>query len=295
MDAHHFDRLVKRLSTRRSVLGLVAGIGVLLGVGPDEAEAKCKKKCGPCRRCKKGKCKPKRGSPRCGPCSTCHRGRCVAQCSPDDCVPGDEGAFCLKECPTACDTCSRCDRIEGQCEPICEPDQCIDDFCRVPCETPCGECSVCDFGECFALCPEGVACVNGRCDTPCTTACFADEECIGGECFPVCNPPCEDDQGCVEGSGGNTCVDLAGSCSSEEHVCFAPGAETCSAGSGFGRCVTLADGGSYCAQGISCSVCESDLDCQSYGFGPNSRCVTECEFCFGNGGSGCVRFAADQD
>jgi hypothetical protein len=48
MDAQRFDSLVKTLRTRRSALGLVAGIGAFLGVSHDEAAAKkCKKKCGP--------------------------------------------------------------------------------------------------------------------------------------------------------------------------------------------------------------------------------------------------------
>ena len=58
MDAQRFDRLVKSLRTRRSVFGVVAGIVTLLGLGHDKAAAKkCKKKCGPCKRCKKGKCR----------------------------------------------------------------------------------------------------------------------------------------------------------------------------------------------------------------------------------------------
>jgi hypothetical protein len=64
MDDWRFDSLVKTLRTRRSALALVAGIGALLGVGVEHAAAKkCKKPCGPCKRCKKGKCKPKPGSP----------------------------------------------------------------------------------------------------------------------------------------------------------------------------------------------------------------------------------------
>ena len=43
MDGQRFDNLVKTLRTRRSALSLIAGIGVFLGVGLDQAAArKCK-------------------------------------------------------------------------------------------------------------------------------------------------------------------------------------------------------------------------------------------------------------
>ena len=65
-------------TTRRGITRLLAGLALggpldLLGV---KAEAKCKKKCGPCKRCKKRKCKPK---PAGAPCAdgTCQSGRCV--------------------------------------------------------------------------------------------------------------------------------------------------------------------------------------------------------------------------
>jgi hypothetical protein len=297
MDAPRFDSLVRSLHTRRSVLGLVAGITALLGVAQDEAAAKkCKKKCGPCKRCKKGKCKPKTGSPPCGPCSVCRAGSCVALCSAAECfTSGDDPDVCIRTCNPPCDTCSQCNPNTGQCDPQCPVDDCIEDFCRFQCDPPCGDCSTCVRGRCIVLCPDGVDCVDNLCQTPCSPNCPAGKGCIGGECFPVCDPPCADDEGCVEGNGGNVCVDLAGDCPAGPHgACPASGALACSANGNIGgKCVTLPGGEAYCAEGVTCSACESDLDCQSDGLGPNSRCVSKCPFCAGVGGAGCIRFRGD--
>jgi hypothetical protein len=299
LDAHRFDNLVKSLHTRRSFVGLIAGFGALLGVGLDDEAAakKCKKKCGPCKRCKKGKCKPKPGSPSCGRCSVCRAGECTALCSAAECFGDGDEARCFFTCDPPCHTCSQCNQNTGQCDPLCPQDDCIDDFCRFQCEPPCGDCSNCIRGTCFALCPDGVACVDNLCQTPCSPNCPAGKGCIGGECFPVCDPPCADDEGCVAGSGGNVCVDLAGDCPVGPHdACREPGGLACSAnGIIGGPCVTLPGGADYCSQGTSCSACESDLDCQSDGWGPNSRCVSECPGCSGVGGSGCIRFRGDPD
>jgi len=46
-------------------------------LGLSQAEAKCKKKCGPCKRCKKGKCKPKSAGAACTG-GTCQKGTCIA-------------------------------------------------------------------------------------------------------------------------------------------------------------------------------------------------------------------------
>lgn len=290
MDGQRFDTLVKTLRTRRSALSLIAGIGAILGVRHDQAAAKCKKKCGPCRRCKKGKCKPKPGSIRCGPCSVCQRGRCVAQCPPDECAEIGDEEVCLKECSPPCDTCSECNRVLGQCELMCEGEQCIDGFCDVPCNPPCDPCSYCDFGGCIASCAAS-ECVEGRCEIACDPECDSDEEtCVGGQCFPKCDPECASNQACVRGSPDNVCVDLAGNCPDEEVVCQAT---TCSANGRGGSCVNT-DDGVFCAKSLSCG-CATDLDCRNEGHGPNSRCADDCAFCAGSGGSGCVEFAGDAD
>jgi hypothetical protein len=284
--AHRFDRLVKSLHTRRATLSLATSIGVLLGPGQHgatEARRK-KKKCGPCRRRKKGKCKPKPNNTPCGPCRACAGGRCQALCPADDCAGDGEDAVCLFACDPPCDTCSRCDRLLGQCEPLCESEFCVGEFCRVPCDLPCGECSTCDFGECVPLC-EGEQCVDDRCEIPCDPTCGAGAECVEGECYPVCDPACESDQACVDGA----CVDTARDCPTDPGACFVEGAVRCHGQ--IARCVETIGGDQYCAQSISCAPCETHVDCQNQGFGSNSRCVGDCDFRFGTGGSGCVEFA----
>jgi hypothetical protein len=289
VDAHRFDRLVRTWHTRRAALGLAVGLGALLGLAvQDEAAAKRKKKCGSCRRRKRGKCKPKPDETRCGPCKVCQRGRCVALCPPTECSERDEGDVCLQECDPPCDTCNTCNLDLGQCELVCETEFCIDDFCRVPCDPPCGPCSYCEVGECVASCGPEECDDQGRCDIPCDPECDDDEECVAGECFPACGQPCGNDEGCVRGSSGNICVKLAGNCPAEDIVCQAT---ACSVNGGFGSCVTTGDG-VYCAQSLSCG-CATDLDCRNDGFGPNSRCAADCAFCAGFGGFGCVRLAGE--
>lgn len=283
MDATRFDRIVKSLHSRRAALGIGAGIGALLGLGGADEAAGRRKKCGPCRRRKNGKCKPKPDGTRCGPCSTCDGGRCSALCDEFDCVDDGGNEICLKTCSPACNTCQACNRVLGACEPLCEEDQCVGGFCDVPCVPPCGACSACDFGRCVEFCPSA-ECVADRC-RGCDPACDVDEECLAGECYPVCDPACEPDQACVNGA----CIDTARDCPAAPGPCFVEGNVSCFNGSG--RCVETIDGDRYCAQGISCAPCESNTDCQDQGFGPNSRCVEDCEFCFGTGGMGCVTFA----
>lgn len=56
-------------------------VASFLPIPPDAAVAKCKKKCGPCKRCKKGKCKPKPNG------TTCHGGACQGGACVADAVP----------------------------------------------------------------------------------------------------------------------------------------------------------------------------------------------------------------
>jgi len=63
------------------VLGGLAFSGPLALLGRSGVEAKCKKKCGPCKRCKKGTCTPKRAGTACTG-GTCHKGTCIAAASP---------------------------------------------------------------------------------------------------------------------------------------------------------------------------------------------------------------------
>jgi hypothetical protein len=296
MDAPRFDALARGLAaraTRRATVG--AALAGALGLAPTAVEARCsrKKPCSPCRACKRGKCKrrPDETPPRpCGPCRVCQGGSCVALCPEIDCAQDGNGQdICLKECSPPCTTCERCDRILGQCEVLCTADQCIDGFCDVPCDPPCDGCSVCDFGTCAALC-EPAYCVNDACDVPCEPTCGPDETCVAGTCEPACNPPCGAGQGCVANPSGNTCVGLAGTCTGGDHACVPTGYTPCTANGRSGRCYDTAAGDPFCASGVTCVACASDVDCQLQGFGANSRCLSQCEFC---NGQGCSRFAGE--
>ena len=90
MDSDHFDALARALHTRRRLVTRAAGVGTAtlaaaLGLGhPHGASATCKKPCGPCKRCKQGKCKPKPAGTVCAG-GTCQGGRCLASAQP--CTP----------------------------------------------------------------------------------------------------------------------------------------------------------------------------------------------------------------
>ena len=87
MDHQAFDGLTRSLTasltgstTRRGITRLLGGLALggplaLLGLG--EAGATCTKKCGPCKRCKKGKCKGKKPDGTACTGGTCQRGVCI--------------------------------------------------------------------------------------------------------------------------------------------------------------------------------------------------------------------------
>jgi hypothetical protein len=329
MDGSRFDALIKIVAapSRRSLLatGGIAALAGFFGLAiPEDAQAKCKKKCGPCRRCKKGKCKKKKpDGTRCGPCSHCDGGRCQSQCPSEqcrndvcegasctppcegcsicengqcrelcpseDCFEDDGEEFCRVDCDPACDLCHTCNQSTGDCEADCEPMFCTEDGCRVPCDPACEACTVCqlDLGECFEQCTSE-ECEADICEIPCSPACGANRECFAGTCFPVCDEPCDAGKGCI---AGNTCIALAGDCPASADSCATGEIVSCFAGNVGGQCVKLNDGASFCASSVQCPGCVTDLDCQNWGLGPNSRCIADCDFCNGNGGAACVRFA----
>jgi hypothetical protein len=193
MDSQRFDRLVRTLRTRRSALGLISGIAALLGAGRDDAAAKkCKKPCGPCKRCKKGKCRLKKpdGTP-CGDGGTCLSGTCcVPSCAGNACNSSDGcGGDCLCDRGQAClsgGTCGACP-ADAECA-----------------NTPCGETNAGDPCRCVVSVEEQPACVSinladgvltdeSCSDAACTTAlgkpavCM-DFACVGSGfwCLPDC-------------------------------------------------------------------------------------------------------------
>ena len=119
MDAIRFDALTKpwtaATSQRRKLAGVLAGALVGLGLvhAEDATAAKsgtCKKKCGQCEVCKKGKCKRKNGKKHCkkGTCEPAEgRTPCNgdANCVCDRAIEGD--AFCSDFAAVLC--------VEGKC------------------------------------------------------------------------------------------------------------------------------------------------------------------------------------
>jgi hypothetical protein len=170
MDASRFDAIARSLTdiaSRRTVLGLAAG--VLSGLlGQSQVAAKpCKNGCGRCKRCKDGKCKPQNNGTPCGGSKVCKNGkcRCPKECCADrDCAPGQE---CLPNgsCATPCTT-------QDDCLPDCA--------CGLPTTEGTQHCIRPDLGECPTdTCDETKDCPQGEQCQLCETEPI---------CFPLCNP-----------------------------------------------------------------------------------------------------------
>jgi hypothetical protein len=120
MDAVRFDALTKawiaETSRRRMLAGLLGGfMGALSLADADDAAAaksgKCKKKCGQCKFCNKGKCKTKNGKKRCkkGKCKPVERGTPCGDNGTCFCIPAIEGnPFCTGDEAVECN--------EAECE-----------------------------------------------------------------------------------------------------------------------------------------------------------------------------------
>jgi hypothetical protein len=73
------DRLAKSLGTRASRRGLAAVLIALLGLAAagEESDARCRRRCGPCRRCRNSRCRPRPNGTPCRNGGRCRRGKCV--------------------------------------------------------------------------------------------------------------------------------------------------------------------------------------------------------------------------
>jgi hypothetical protein len=164
MDAARFDALARSLTDRRSrrtAFGLTLG-GVVVALTSSDLSAKkykkkCKKKCGPCRKCKHGKCKPKPNGTPCG--ASTHGGatiRCCNGACPDPgCVPsGETGDSCAIDADCAAIDCC------AQQGTTCEPDSiCFCFFAEAG--EPCGS----DL-DCSIAAGSSTACICGTCQAP---------------------------------------------------------------------------------------------------------------------------------
>jgi hypothetical protein len=178
VDADRFDALLRRwtgIGSRRAmaraVAGLVLGGTAVMSLGEDAPA----KRCGPCRKKKKGRCKGSKpnGSPCGGVCQECRNGACRAK--PDG---------------TSCGTCQEC--RDGAC--VTSPDnascngsgRCLSGTCNAPptCDPSLTECVPANAGACCSgicqpipvfnvdLCGKGVA----------GTECTLNRDCGSGSC-----------------------------------------------------------------------------------------------------------------
>jgi hypothetical protein len=250
MDDRRFDALTRACTAgapRRGIVrflaagALAAAWDLAIRGGWRNAEAKCKKPCGPCRACKQGKCtKKKPDGTACGSGGRCQQGRCCTpDCAGKPCGEADGcGGVCTAQqgCGASCGTGQRpCALPAGgvACIPddgthCCTQDDCggpasdltcdhAGDFvcrcreagvgrCPPPHELTCHTC--CPGGSGSGGCPAGQVCggVSQRCECP---AGFAIRGACGARC--VCGPTCAlvcppgwtccGDDGCVYTSG----------------------------------------------------------------------------------------------
>ena len=192
MDAHHFDSLTCTLTaagSRRRVLGATLA-GMLGTLWRDTTVAK-KKACPPCKRRKKGKCKPK---PAGTPCTAllggaCHNGTCI-DLKADEANCGSLGTVCgpTEVCQNG--TCFPRSTCPAPTPRICSPGR-----------TACGghpscSCDTSTEGNVVCVTTNYVTCTSSVCTT--SADCAAGSACVdlsGGGCLcgpgtKVCMPRC---------------------------------------------------------------------------------------------------------
>lgn len=165
MDADRFDdvaRSLARNSTRRHLFGIAAASGVS-AMWPIAGAARRhgKRKCGPCEKRKRGKCKPGPDGIVCGEGKICRKSKCDCQ------QPCGAGRTCL-----ANGSCARVCPASFDCGPGCG--------CSLPnidgpqfCANNEGGCMEFTQGcEGNADCPIGLHCVPSFCATPPVNRCF---------------------------------------------------------------------------------------------------------------------------
>lgn len=138
MDADRFDTLTRsflRAGTRRWVIATALSAGFLATVDTARAgkRKRCKRSCGECGRCRKGKCRPKPNGAVCsignckkGKCSTCFNGVKDGNETDRDC--GGKCPRCAigRSCATR-DDCASARCAGGTCAQCAENSQCGSD------------------------------------------------------------------------------------------------------------------------------------------------------------------------
>ena len=173
MDADRFDTLVRALTGAISRRGLSRRLtaltvtSVLGSVGINAAEGR--KRCGPCRKKKHGKCKKIRpDSTPCGVCLACQGGQCVNRCGIcEDCL---NGSCVPKPNDASCDGSGKC--LAGSCNPV---PTCLPAVSVTPCKSP-EMPALCCSGHCCEIVVPDFKCCKGQAGTPC----FGNEDCGPG-------------------------------------------------------------------------------------------------------------------
>jgi hypothetical protein len=202
MDAQRFDTLttiVASLSrtTRRSAVGLLAGLGfgvlAVTDAGARRTSGRCKPTCGECEKCKRGDCDRKNGTKK------CKKGKCKPKSTGTPCTAFPGGA-----CQNG--TCVNLQADETNCGSL---------------GTVCGPTQLCQAGACFpsSTCPASATAF---------TFCIAGGATCGGGCS--CGRSAEgnvlcaedDDDFCAQAGlrcttsadcpAGRACVDVSGCC-----------------------------------------------------------------------------------
>ncbi len=187
MDGFAFDALTRTLTTagsrRRALTGLVSGtLGLALGASfIEDAAAKKKKPCPPCKKRKKGKCKPKSAGTPCKAFAggVCQNGACIN-------LQGDEtncGAL-----GTTCGPTQVCQA--GSCFPVSICSASTTELCPGGAAVACGPSCACDRsteGNVVCVSSSGLSCATL---TPCTSS----ATCGAGSACVAIGPSC-----CAEG------------------------------------------------------------------------------------------------
>jgi hypothetical protein len=264
-----FDSTVQRRAASlfgASALGGVFAIGPLLDAEGKKKRKNKKKKCAPCRKKKKGKCKKhKPNGTTCGEGKICQSGSCIdIPCDP----PCTEPATCVDG---AC--------IFPDCEPACEPPEtCIEGACACAESQICGDICCATAVDCFED-PEICVCGNLLCSCP------GDEPaCQGGALGGCCleEDTCDLEVGCVTGTctAQNEFNTLAwASCNDNPNCwCFSR------IENGISVCVDTGNTFAFCDSQTGCesdAACEGDDVCVDIAGCPlfpttTGACVTPC-------------------